>query len=307
MRLARLAGSLRHPAPRLPAPTPRAPRLPPPSRGVVVRPPGSPPRPSSVAAAAASSSSSVRFVDFASSPASSSTMSGVPSDDAAAATLSPPPGGSSSAPDSSASRVIKRETTHATRWLAMRHLTYVDPAGAERGWDSVARSTRSPGAVADAVCVFATLRRANEPDRVLLVRQFRPPLDAETVELPAGLIDGDEAPEIAALRELKEETGYVGTLTTEGTTGTTGTFTTPAMPLSPGLSDETVCLVRVDVDLDAPENAHPKQELEGSEFITVYAVPKDTLRAQLDQLAARGYKVFAGLYLMALGMEMGRG
>ena len=249
----------------------------------------------------------MRFVDFASSPASSSTMSGVPSDDAAAATLPPPPGGSSSAPDSSASRVIKRETTHATRWLAMRHLTYVDPAGAERGWDSVARSTRSPGAVADAVCVFATLRRANEPDRVLLVRQFRPPLDAETVELPAGLIDGDEAPEIAALRELKEETGYVGTLTTEGTTGTTGTFTTPAMPLSPGLSDETVCLVRVDVDLDAPENAHPKQELEGSEFITVYAVPKDTLRAQLDQLAARGYKVFAGLYLMALGMEMGRG
>jgi 8-oxo-dGTP pyrophosphatase MutT (NUDIX family) len=189
----------------------------------------------------------------------------------------------------------------------MRHLTYVDPAGAERGWDSVARSTRSPGAVADAVCVFATLRRANEPDRVLLVRQFRPPLDAETIELPAGLIDGDEAPEIAALRELKEETGYVGTLTTEGTTGTTGTFTTPAMPMSPGLSDETVCLVRVDVDLDAPENAHPKQELEGSEFITVYAVPKDTLRAQLDQLAARGYKVFAGLYLMALGMEMGRG
>ena len=311
MRLARLAGSLRHPAARLPAPTPRAPRLPPPSRGVVVRPPGSPPRPSSVAAAAASSSSSVRFVDFASSPASSSrTMSGVPSDDdaAAAATLPPlAPGGSSSAPDSSASRVIKRETTHATRWLAMRHLTYVDPAGAERGWDSVARSTRSPGAVADAVCVFATLRRANEPDRVLLVRQFRPPLDAETIELPAGLIDGDEAPEIAALRELKEETGYVGTLTTEGTTGTTGTTTTPAMPLSPGLSDETVCLVRVDVDLDAPENAHPKQELEGSEFITVYAVPKDTLRAQLDQLAARGYKVFAGLYLMALGMEMGRG
>ena len=34
---------------------------------------------------------------------------------------------------------------------------------------------------------------------------------------------------------------------------------TPALPLSPGLSNETVQLVRVDVDLDAPENANPKQ------------------------------------------------
>lgn len=62
--------------------------------------------------------------------------------------------------------------------------------------------------------------------------------------------------------ELKEETGYVGTVVA-------GSAATPALPLSPGLSNETVQLVRVDVDLDAPENANPKQELEGSEFITV--------------------------------------
>lgn len=32
------------------------------------------------------------------------------------------------------------------------------------------------------------------------------------IEVPAGLMDPDESPETCALRELKEETGYVGEL-----------------------------------------------------------------------------------------------
>ena len=61
------------------------------------------------------------------------------------------------------------------------------------------------------------------------------------------------------------------------------------MPLKFQLANryETVQLVRVDVDLDAPENANPRQELEGSEFITVLRVPKKNLRKQLDALAGR--------------------
>jgi 8-oxo-dGTP pyrophosphatase MutT (NUDIX family) len=65
-----------------------------------------------------------------------------------------------------------------------------------------------------------------------------PYVGGETIELPAGLIDGAEPPERAALRELKEETGYVGTIVGDNAV-------TPAMPLSPGLSNETVQLVRV--------------------------------------------------------------
>ena len=44
--------------------------------------------------------------------------------------------------------------------------------------------------------------------RLLLVRQYRQPAGRELLELPAGTIDPDEAPEACAERELQEETGY---------------------------------------------------------------------------------------------------
>ncbi|MBI5100648.1 MAG: NUDIX hydrolase [Nitrospirae bacterium] len=43
---------------------------------------------------------------------------------------------------------------------------------------------------------------------VILIRQFRPAVDAYVIELPAGLVDPGEKPEDAARRELIEETGY---------------------------------------------------------------------------------------------------
>lgn len=43
---------------------------------------------------------------------------------------------------------------------------------------------------------------------LVLVRQFRPNLGIETVEVPAGSMDGAETPEQAALRELLEETAF---------------------------------------------------------------------------------------------------
>lgn len=47
---------------------------------------------------------------------------------------------------------------------------------------------------------------------MLLQKQFRPPVNRVTIEAPSGLIDEGEDICTAALRELKEETGYVATV-----------------------------------------------------------------------------------------------
>jgi ADP-ribose pyrophosphatase len=45
-------------------------------------------------------------------------------------------------------------------------------------------------------------------DKIVLIRQFRFPINKEIWEIPAGKLDRGEEPEIGAKRELKEETGY---------------------------------------------------------------------------------------------------
>lgn len=45
-------------------------------------------------------------------------------------------------------------------------------------------------------------------ERIILVRQYRYPVDQVTFELPGGIIEKDERPIDAAKREMEEETGY---------------------------------------------------------------------------------------------------
>lgn len=58
----------------------------------------------------------------------------------------------------------------------------------------------------DWVNVIALTRDA----RVVLVEQYRHGTDEVTLEIPGGLVDPGETPRDAALRELREETGYTG-------------------------------------------------------------------------------------------------
>ena len=73
------------------------------------------------------------------------------------------------------------------------------PDGQEQTWDYV-HHKKGGGA-----CTVPVL-----PDgRILLIRQFRPAIDRETLELPAGARDSSgEDPAVTAARELEEETGY---------------------------------------------------------------------------------------------------
>lgn len=50
---------------------------------------------------------------------------------------------------------------------------------------------------------------AVKDDKIVLVRQFRKPLEKVLLEIPAGKIDKEENPYDCAVRELEEETGLI--------------------------------------------------------------------------------------------------
>ncbi len=57
-------------------------------------------------------------------------------------------------------------------------------------------------------CDYVTVLAATAEGSLLLVRQYRPAVGRETLELPSGHVEDGELPEAAARRELAEETGY---------------------------------------------------------------------------------------------------
>lgn len=104
-------------------------------------------------------------------------------------------------------------------FLRLERLTVRTPTGT-----ATRTAVRHPGAVA----VIAV-----HHDEVLLIRQYRAPVDKLLLELPAGKLDVDgEPPDETAARELEEEIGY-----RPGRLERVGEFFT-----TPGFSDERMIL-----------------------------------------------------------------
>jgi len=66
-------------------------------------------------------------------------------------------------------------------------------------------TTREVVEHSDCVAIVAI----DENDNVLLVKQFRQPVEKALLEIPAGGIEPGEDPVATVLRELREETGYL--------------------------------------------------------------------------------------------------
>ncbi|PKG21882.1 NUDIX hydrolase [Niallia nealsonii] len=76
----------------------------------------------------------------------------------------------------------------------------VDEVELPNGKTSTRELVKHPGAVA----VIAV----TDEGKIVLVEQYRKPLEKEIVEIPAGKLEKGENPEVCAKRELEEETGY---------------------------------------------------------------------------------------------------
>jgi len=143
-------------------------------------------------------------------------------------------------------------------------------------WEYVGRSRGIRAAVIVAI----------DDGHVILVEQYRVPLGAACIELPAGLIGDEtegEAIAIAASRELEEETGYRAERIEE-----IGDFAS-----SPGMVSETFTLVRA-IGL---EKVHDGGGVEG-EDILVHRVPLADVPAFIAQQRALGKMMDVKLLLL---------
>ncbi len=183
-------------------------------------------------------------------------------------------------------RRLKTRTLASGDWLHLEEIEYLDHRGLRRTWESSARK-----AAGGAVFMLARLQPSG---RFILVRQYRPPIDAYVLEFPAGLIDPEEEPEATALRELAEETGYCGTITWFG----------PRALSSPGMTREGVFLAMIDVDEQAAENQHPQQQCEESEDIEVILKTPEEMPAFLRHCQAENIHLDSRLVAFFLGLGL---
>lgn len=125
---------------------------------------------------------------------------------------------------------------------------------------------------------------------LLFVEQFRVPVQQRTIEMPAGLVNDvhqGESIEIAAIRELEEETGWTAESAEIQMIG----------PTSAGASSERIAFVR----------AHQLRQIgagggDSSEDIVVHAVPLTQAAHWLEQKMHEGFamdaKLWAGLWMI---------
>ncbi|XLG10853.1 isopentenyl pyrophosphate and dimethylallyl pyrophosphate dip [Bacillus subtilis] len=139
---------------------------------------------------------------------------------------------------------------------------YVEDVELPNGKASKREIVKHPGAVA----VLAV----TDEGKIIMVKQFRKPLERTIVEIPAGKLEKGEDPEYTALRELEEETGYTAKKLTKIT----------AFYTSPGFADEIVHVFLAE-ELSVLEE---KRELDEDEFVEVMEV---TLEDALKLIESR--------------------
>lgn len=115
-------------------------------------------------------------------------------------------------------KTLKSDKLFSGRIISLQ----VDDVELPNGNRSKREIVKHPGAVA--------IIAVTDENKILFVKQYRKPLERSLVEIPAGRIEIDEDPEITAIRELEEETGY----TTEQVQYVTSFYT------SPGFADEII-------------------------------------------------------------------
>lgn len=120
--------------------------------------------------------------------------------------------------------------------------------------------------------------------KIVMVEQYRKPLEKSIIEIPAGKLEKGESPEITAVRELEEETGY----TTKKLTKVTSFYT------SPGFADE---IMHIYVS-DELEKLDFPPALDEDEFVEIHELTLAEAKQYIQEQRIHDAKtIYAILYL----------
>lgn len=169
-------------------------------------------------------------------------------------------------------RIVGSEHIASVAFIALEQVHVVAPDGS-----ALTRATvRHPGAVAVVPVIDGS---------VILIRQYRAPVDTTMLELPAGKLDVDgEPPEETARRELAEEVGYA-----PGRLELMATFFT-----TPGFTDEKMWLYLATDLQPAVAAPHGPEEMAAE----VVRVPIGELPGLIDSGEIVDGKTLVGLSLL---------
>ncbi|HEX3044519.1 MAG TPA: NUDIX hydrolase [Bacillota bacterium] len=166
----------------------------------------------------------------------------------------------------------KKELIYQGKYLAY----HLDHVLLPNGHTATREYLHHPGAIA-AVPLL-------EDGSVILVEQFRYPIESVLLEIPAGKLEQNEAPEECVKRELREEIGYEpGRLTHLLSVWTT-----------PGFTDEIIHLYLATDLKPAADEADP------DEFLNIVRLTKPELLAHLNSGNVIDGKTSLALSMMSL-------
>ncbi len=170
---------------------------------------------------------------------------------------------------------------HGTEWLALKQASCLSKDGKHFKWDYVSRNGQQK--------VVILLCHSVDSKKILLLREFRAPLNKWVIEFPKGLINKNETIERAALRELKEETGYEGRIKEIH----------PFMATSAYLTDETTATVEIEINEDKLGTTnHEKAE----EIIPFWMKKKD-FKENLQEFQEKGYIIENNVWFFFKGLK----
>lgn len=118
-----------------------------------------------------------------------------------------------------------------------------------------------------------------EDGKILMVRQYRNALDRFTLEIPAGGLNGQEPTDLAAARELEEETGYQSSNITK---------------LISVVTAVAFCNEIIDIYV-ARDLKKTKQNLDEDEFIEVEAYSIEELKEMIQKEVIQDSKTISAL------------